>query len=269
MVDTMMGHAQTAGESVPCLEVLAGNQRGRVFVLDRVGAYVIGRLPGTEVCITDHGVSRRHVRLTRRGDGSIEAADMRSTNGLYVNGQRRERTLLCEGDQLSLGPDASLRLRWLTASERAAEAKSAHARATRGGPDERPGVPTVVENDQTIRAQIALLGLGEDRPAPADTSEDTQADQSLSARQLEVGRLVARGLTNAAIGEQLGISTRTVTTHLDHIYSRLGIGSRTVLTRWLRERGLAEPGDDAGLESSEKTSGLASDSTSNLTDDDI
>jgi DNA-binding CsgD family transcriptional regulator len=230
----MAGPAQIAVESVPCLEVLAGHQRGRVFVLDRVGAYVIGRLPGSEVQISDHGVSRRHVRLTRRGDGSIEAADMRSTNGLIVNGQRVERTFLVEGDLLSLGPDASLQLRWLTAAERAAAAKPAVSPVIQPRVEQPVAVPAVIENDQTIRAHIATLGLREDK---------SEADShSLSARQLEVGRLVARGLTNAAIAEQLGISTRTVTTHLDHIYSRLGIGSRSVLTRWLRERGLAEPG---------------------------
>jgi len=63
----------------------------------------------------------------------------------------------------------------------------------------------------------------------------------LSARQIEVGRLVATGMTNAAIAEQLGISHRTVTSHLDHIYGRLGIGSRASLTRWIVERGLLEP----------------------------
>jgi DNA-binding NarL/FixJ family response regulator len=63
-------------------------------------------------------------------------------------------------------------------------------------------------------------------------------DLPLSARQLEVSRLVADGLTNAAIGEQLGISTRTVTSHLDHIYARLEINSRGALTRWIVERGL-------------------------------
>ena len=44
-----------------------------------------------------------------------------------------------------------------------------------------------------------------------------------------------------AIAEQLGISPRTVTSHLDHIYGRLGIGSRTALTRWIIENGLLEP----------------------------
>ena len=95
---------------VPCLEVLEGRKRGQVFALDRVRSYVIGRLPGAEIHIDDPGVSRRHVKITRRPDGCIDVADMRSTNGLIVNGERIERTVLLEGDLLMLGPDAVLRL---------------------------------------------------------------------------------------------------------------------------------------------------------------
>ena len=62
----------------------------------------------------------------------------------------------------------------------------------------------------------------------------------LSARQLDVARLVARGLTSAEIAEELGIRTRTVTSHLDHIYDRLGISSRAALTRLIVEAGLLE-----------------------------
>lgn len=61
---------------------------------------------------------------------------------------------------------------------------------------------------------------------------------TLSARQLELARLVATGMTNAQIAENLGIRPRTVTSHLDHIYTRLDIRSRSALTRWVVERGL-------------------------------
>lgn len=55
----------------------------------------------------------------------------------------------------------------------------------------------------------------------------------LTDRQPEIATLVCERLTNPAIAERLGIRTRTVTSHLDHIYSRLGIGSRAELARWL------------------------------------
>jgi DNA-binding CsgD family transcriptional regulator len=60
----------------------------------------------------------------------------------------------------------------------------------------------------------------------------------LTPRQVGVARLVAAGLTNAEIARRLGISERTVTTHLDHIYERLQIGSRAALARHVAEHGL-------------------------------
>jgi DNA-binding CsgD family transcriptional regulator len=62
----------------------------------------------------------------------------------------------------------------------------------------------------------------------------------LSTRQLEVAKLVAQGRTNAQIAEELGISPRTVASHVDHIYARLGLSSRAALTRWVLEAGLDE-----------------------------
>jgi DNA-binding NarL/FixJ family response regulator len=56
------------------------------------------------------------------------------------------------------------------------------------------------------------------RPAPAD---------SLSPRELEVLRLVAKGLSNADIGRELYISEATVKTHLLRTFAKLGVSDRT------------------------------------------
>ena len=53
------------------------------------------------------------------------------------------------------------------------------------------------------------------------------AVESLTEREIEVLRLVARGLTNKAVGQALGISDRTVQGHLANIYGKLEAGSRT------------------------------------------
>jgi DNA-binding CsgD family transcriptional regulator/tetratricopeptide (TPR) repeat protein len=57
----------------------------------------------------------------------------------------------------------------------------------------------------------------------------------LSSREAEIARLVAEGLSNPEIADRLFISERTVTTHLQHVYQRLGVGSRTGLTRYVLE----------------------------------
>jgi DNA-binding CsgD family transcriptional regulator len=55
----------------------------------------------------------------------------------------------------------------------------------------------------------------------------TTPPRKLTAREEQVLRLVADGLTDAAIGHRLGCSPRTVDKHLEHIYRSLGVSSRT------------------------------------------
>ena len=51
----------------------------------------------------------------------------------------------------------------------------------------------------------------------------------LSAREREVMLLAAEGLSNTKIARRLGISDNTVAVHLQHIYRKLKIRSRTML----------------------------------------
>ena len=60
----------------------------------------------------------------------------------------------------------------------------------------------------------------------------------LTAREVEVLCLVAQGLTDAQVAEQLVVSPRTVTTHLTSIYNKLGINSRAAATRFAVEHQL-------------------------------
>lgn len=60
----------------------------------------------------------------------------------------------------------------------------------------------------------------------------------LTTREMEVLRLVADGLTDARVAEQLVISPRTVNWHLSVIYSKLGVSSRSAATRFALEHKL-------------------------------
>lgn len=82
------------------------------------------------------------------------------------------------------------------------------------------------------RARRVLRAAGDRPPARARS-----AAGELSERELQVIRLVAVGLSNTEIAQRLFISQRTVTTHLQHVYRRLGLQSRTALARWVLERG--------------------------------
>jgi DNA-binding NarL/FixJ family response regulator len=60
----------------------------------------------------------------------------------------------------------------------------------------------------------------------------------LSEREREVLRHLAAGETNREIAEALGISPHTVRRHVEHIFSKLGVTSRTAATAHAYERGL-------------------------------
>jgi DNA-binding NarL/FixJ family response regulator len=83
---------------------------------------------------------------------------------------------------------------------------------------------------QADRARAVLRQLGRRLAASGDHEQ-----RLLSAREDEVARLVAQGLSNAEIGERLFITTRTVATHLQHIYRRLELPSRAALIRHVLE----------------------------------
>jgi DNA-binding NarL/FixJ family response regulator len=60
----------------------------------------------------------------------------------------------------------------------------------------------------------------------------------LTPRELEVLRLVATGMTDAQVAENLGLSTLTVSSYLRSIYSKLGVTSRTAAVHAARARNL-------------------------------
>ncbi len=54
----------------------------------------------------------------------------------------------------------------------------------------------------------------------------------LTAREFEVARLVADGMTNAAIADALNLSPRTVGAHIEHILAKLGVARRAEIAAW-------------------------------------
>jgi DNA-binding CsgD family transcriptional regulator len=86
------------------------------------------------------------------------------------------------------------------------------------------------------RAAFERLGAAPDLaalPGPAPSSTGP-----LTPREVDVVRLVAKGLTNRAVAEELVLSEKTVARHLANIYTKLGIASRTAATAYAYDNGL-------------------------------
>jgi len=64
------------------------------------------------------------------------------------------------------------------------------------------------------------------------------AAEALSAREVEVLTLVARGAANKAVARELYISETTVKTHLSHIFTKLGVDDRTAAVTVALDRGI-------------------------------
>ncbi|HET6704523.1 response regulator transcription factor [Amycolatopsis sp.] len=103
-------------------------------------------------------------------------------------------------------------------------------------------------NEQIIRA-VRVIGDGEAIFSPAIATRvlsllgtATPRDESfprLTLREKEILRLVAQGMGNASIAEELVLSQKTVRNHVSHIFRKLRVTDRTQAIAKAREAGIA------------------------------
>jgi DNA-binding CsgD family transcriptional regulator len=91
-----------------------------------------------------------------------------------------------------------------------------------------------LSTDQVI--QVELTALERDEKRRGQQAQPHPA--GLTKREVEVLRLVAEGLSDARIAEELVISPRTVNAHITSIYSKLGVKSRATATHLAIDEGL-------------------------------
>jgi HD-GYP domain-containing protein (c-di-GMP phosphodiesterase class II) len=72
----------------------------------------------------------------------------------------------------------------------------------------------------------------------AGTSARIEHPAGLTTREVEVLRLIARGHANKQVATELGIATKTVGHHVEHIYAKAGVTTRAGATLFAMERGL-------------------------------
>jgi len=95
--------------------------------------------------------------------------------------------------------------------------------------------------DEVLAAQEEILRaapLPPEQPSLAPVKSAPTYPHDLTAREVEVLQLLAQGLTDAQIAEQLVISPRTVNNHLTSIYSKIQVSSRSAATRYAIEHQL-------------------------------
>jgi DNA-binding NarL/FixJ family response regulator len=90
------------------------------------------------------------------------------------------------------------------------------------------GVAAAARGETVVAPQVATRRMARVREPASD----------LSARELEVIGLVADGLSNRDIARRLFVSEATVKSHLVHVFTKLGVASRTAAVAAARERGL-------------------------------
>jgi DNA-binding NarL/FixJ family response regulator len=77
-------------------------------------------------------------------------------------------------------------------------------------------------------------------PIPSETRNAALA--AITARELTVLRLVARGLSNTAIALEMELATSSVKTHVGHLLAKLGFTDRVQLVVFAYEQELVRPG---------------------------
>jgi DNA-binding NarL/FixJ family response regulator len=171
------------------------------------------------------------IALARSTRPDVVAADLRMPDGggLRVAAELSEEfpvvilTVSEAGDDLLAAIGAGA-VGYLVKSSTVAEIGAGLAAASRGEP--------------VFSASLAALVLGDF--ARTAKTPDGRPVKALSAREREVLRLVARGSTYRAVGEELFIAERTVENHVRNILEKLRLNRRDELIRWAAKRGLDE-----------------------------
>jgi DNA-binding NarL/FixJ family response regulator len=101
------------------------------------------------------------------------------------------------------------------------------------------GIRAVAQGDALLAPSVTRRVIEEFVRRPPSTRSVPPELEELTARELEVLKLVAKGLSNAEIAKELFVSETTVKTHVAHVLTKLGVRDRVQAVVLAYECGLA------------------------------
>lgn len=104
------------------------------------------------------------------------------------------------------------------------------------GPDLSDAVRRVASGDAVFSPRLAGFVLDAFNAAGGEVAQADEDLDSLTVREQEVMRLIARGYTYREVGEKLFISIKTVETHVGKVLHKLQLSNRHELARWAAQR---------------------------------
>jgi DNA-binding NarL/FixJ family response regulator len=108
------------------------------------------------------------------------------------------------------------------------------------------GIRSVASGDALLAPSVTQRLIQEFVRRPPDGIRTPPPQLSrLTAREVEVLRMMARGLSNGEIGSELFVSETTVKTHAAHLLSKLGVRDRVQAVVFAYESGVVAPGESA------------------------
>ena len=107
------------------------------------------------------------------------------------------------------------------------------------GADLIAGVRVVAGGDALLAPSVTRRLIGDFARRRRHERPNPQVVATLTPRELDVLRLVARGLSNAEIAGELTLAEQTVKTHVGNMLTKLGLRDRTQAVVYAYENGLA------------------------------
>ncbi|MCX3060569.1 response regulator [Streptomyces beihaiensis] len=221
----------------------AARPPARVVVVDdqtvvREGiVMLLGLLPGVEV-VGSGGDGHEAVALVAELAPDVVLMDLRMPRCDGVEATRRIRAEYPDTQVVVLttyADDASL-FPALEAGARGYLTKDA------GGEEIVRAVEDVLSGDAGLSPAIQRRLLERlAHPAPPAAPEPKDPPDGLTTRETEVLRLIADGLSNQEIAHTLQVSTATVKTHINNLFSKAGLKDRAQAVRYAYRHGVAKP----------------------------